>query len=418
MKPGLTGSLATAGLLLVHLALWAPTALAVAPGNDDFADREALSGSLPIEVSRSNAGATKEAGESLESFTAAGHSVWFKWQAPSSGWTTIGSCRGAISPVVAIFEGATLESLSKVARVGIVEHSSEGPNCPSVEQEFTIKAIAGTTYAIAVDGNTNPSIEPPATEGEFKLRVESTPPPPNDDFQGATILAGETFGEPGPDRFYRAEAPGYTWGATKEAGEPNHGGNQGGASVWYSWTAPASGTASLSACCSFASERVGVYAGDAVDSLTTVAESEFPPFPASAGETYLIAIDGTFQPGDGAPRMGSFVVRVSMPLPSPPPLPSLSVPPLPPAPDTNPPATTIVKRRLASPKRKAVFGFRSSEPGSSFQCRLDGRPFTACKSPKTYRHLHAGQHTFEVIALDAAGNEDSTPATSRLQVPK
>ncbi len=30
--------------------------------------------------------------------------------------------------------------------------------------------------------------------------------------------------------------------ATKESGEPNHAGNSGGASVWYHWTAPASGS--------------------------------------------------------------------------------------------------------------------------------------------------------------------------------
>ncbi len=358
--------LAIPGLLIAGLALLVPAALAAPPVNDNFADRETLSGSLPIEVTRSNVGATQEADEDLEGSTA-GHSVWFKWEATDSGWTTIGACQGTIVPVVAIFEGANLESLVKVARVGLVDHSSEGPNCPTVEQEFTIKAVAGTTYSIAVDGNTNLTIKPPGTEGEFTLRIESRPPPANDDFEDATALSNEIFGEPGPDQFARAGAFGYTWGATKEAGEPNHGGNQGGASVWYSWTPPGSGMATVSACCSAASELIGVYLGDAVDNLTALPVVEGAAFPVSDGVNYKIAIDGLYQPGEGTTVMGSFPLHLSTSLSTSAPSAPLPIEPiLNRAPDTTPPGTTIVKRKLRPAARKAVFRFHSSEPGASF----------------------------------------------------
>lgn len=58
----------------------------------------------------------------------------------------------------------------------------------------------------------------------------------------------------------------------------------------------------------------------------------------------------------------------------------------------------------------ASFAFASSEPGSRFQCSLDGAVFGACSSPKAYSNLSGETHTFRVRALDAAGNLDPTPA--------
>jgi hypothetical protein len=57
----------------------------------------------------------------------------------------------------------------------------------------------------------------------------------------------------------------------------------------------------------------------------------------------------------------------------------------------------------------ATFDF-TSEPGASFECRLDGGGWAACSSPATYDTLAAGPHTFEVRASDAATNTDPTPA--------
>ena len=88
--------------------------------------------------------------------------------------------------------------------------------------------------------------------------------------------------------------------ATKALGEPNHGGNVGPSSVWYSWTAPIDGPVQIDTIGSEFDTLLGVYTGDAVASLTSVAQDDQSgggntskvAFSAAAGTTYQIAVDG------------------------------------------------------------------------------------------------------------------------------
>ena len=80
--------------------------------------------------------------------------------------------------------------------------------------------------------------------------------------------------------------------------------------------------------------------------------------------------------------------------------------------DTTPPDTFITFGPWGgTPSDSASFGFDSSENSSTFQCRLDGGSWAACPSPAEYTGLADGSHTFDVRAIDAAGNVDSDPAT-------
>jgi Ca2+-binding RTX toxin-like protein len=111
-------------------------------------------------------------------------------------------------------------------------------------------------------------------------------------------------------------------------------------------------------------------------------------------------------------------------LPPEPPAPVTTVMPPPvvptPKPDRTPPRTKLLRHPPAllrvGPRHRAVatFRFAASEP-SHFECKLDAKPFHACRSPYRAR-LAPGRHTFRVYAIDAAGNRDRSPAVVHLRV--
>jgi hypothetical protein len=128
-------------------------------------------------------------------------------------------------------------------------------------------------------------------------------PPSNDHFASPTLLTGLE----GSPTTTNAEA-------TKEAGEPDHAGDAGGASVWFSWTAPRSGVLLIDTCDSSFDTLLAVYTGSAVNALTQVAANDDSCALQSelgidvvSGTEYRIAVDGA---GGGT---GSVVLWFAMP---------------------------------------------------------------------------------------------------------
>ena len=95
-------------------------------------------------------------------------------------------------------------------------------------------------------------------------------------------------------------------------------------------------------------------------------------------------------------------------------------PPANPPASSIPPETTITrapKETLKVRKTATVtYEFGSDQAGSTFRCRIDAQPQGPCTSPLTLRKLRKGTHLFEVVAVDAAGNADATPATDTFKV--
>jgi hypothetical protein len=81
--------------------------------------------------------------------------------------------------------------------------------------------------------------------------------------------------------------------------------------------------------------------------------------------------------------------------------------------DATTPETTLGARpRSRTTALSASFTFSASEQ-AEFQCKLDASAFAACTSPKTYARIRRSVHTFQVRAVDVAGNVDPTPAVLR-----
>ncbi len=88
--------------------------------------------------------------------------------------------------------------------------------------------------------------------------------------------------------------------ATRETGEPYHAGNTGGHSIWWSWTPFSSCNVTISTAGSSFNTVLAVYTGNCVSNLNLMASNDDDGtnrtsrviFPATAGITYAIAVDG------------------------------------------------------------------------------------------------------------------------------
>lgn len=110
--------------------------------------------------------------------------------------------------------------------------------------------------------------------------------PPNDSFETRWPLSGASTG-----------FLGHNFGATEQAGEPEHAYfERGSGSVWWTWTAPATGVATLSMIGTYFDSMVAVYTGNTLGTLQVVAKKPFLTkqleFDVVAGTTYQIAVDG------------------------------------------------------------------------------------------------------------------------------
>jgi hypothetical protein len=118
---------------------------------------------------------------------------------------------------------------------------------------------------------------------------------------------------------------------------------------------------------------------------------------------------------DPTPAGYSFDVVLSS-QPALPPVPSVPPPPVP-TPTVTPDTKISAKPAAKTRDRTPTFRFRSSQPGGSFECKLDGKPFKPCRSPLTTKPLSYGRHTLLVRTV-VAGKADPSPARFSFQVVK
>jgi len=257
---------------ITQVPVFIPEPCAVLAANDNFTNATVIT-AIPSSFTTFNACAGKDPGEPSHAGNAGGHSVWYKRTATSTGVVRLSTLGSDFDTLLAVYTGNAVNSLTLVA-------SNDDIAFPTVEQSaLSFNAVSGTVYYIAVDGY----------DGAVGKVVLSVNPPVNDAFTNCLTVAGAS-----------GHTNGYTIGATKEFGEPNHNGDFGGHSVWYCWFAPANGMVSFDTIGSSFDTLLAVYTGGAVNVLTPVASDNDSGgnftsrvvFNVTAGQLYHIAVDG------------------------------------------------------------------------------------------------------------------------------
>lgn len=362
---------------------------AAVPINDSFENALELEGESDEHTGYSF-GATKQAGEPNHAGDQGGASVWFFWTAPRSENALLQLCTSSWTGFAAVYKGTGVDSLQALASTS----SQPGEYC----RETRFKTTAATTYHIAIDGHSEGGASE-AEQGEYILEIDaySNQALENDAFATPTILGSKLY------------FGGSSEGATREPGEPNRPGGLAGASVWYRWTAPATGWTVIFPCRANFHPLISVYTGSELATLTAVGAPAPPAHPAGlcqlggqhgvgfdavAGTAYSVSIDS------GRGEWGEFQIQIQQVIAYA---------------DRMAPAT-FIRKRIRRRWRRVKIGFFANEGGATFLCKRDKRPYRPCSSPQVYRGLATGRHRFMVKAVDPAGNVDPSPAIRHFRI--
>lgn len=254
----------------------------VSSGNEGFADGIASPACTPEAVSvgavyDANMGGltwTSPEPDCTDSATAADKVACFS---NSASFLTL-LAPGALTTVTGVTVAGT--SLSAPVVTGAAAVMAQAFPGDTAADRLNRLTASGKSVTDARNGIVKPRVDLLAAQGA----------PLNDVFAQATVLDGNS-----------GTATGWNLNATQEAGEPVHAGTTGGKSVWWLWTAGASGTASFDTHGSGFDTLLAVYTGSSVTALVAVAanDNDGPAgnasglsFAATAGMTYRIAVDG------------------------------------------------------------------------------------------------------------------------------
>lgn len=201
-----------------------------------------------------------------------------------------GAAGDSIGLTGANFTGATAVKFNGISAVFALDSSSH------ITAMVPAAASSGA-LSITTPGGT-------ATSGTAFTVVT---PPANDNFANAQVISGDS-----------GAVQGSNLAATKEPGEPIHGGNAGGKSVWYRWTAPSTGVWQFDTIGSAFHTELAAYSGTTLGDLAVVARSDDPAatnsivkFVAVSGTTYQIAVDGFRSEGGSVASTASGQVKLN-----------------------------------------------------------------------------------------------------------
>ncbi|MEZ5381606.1 MAG: S-layer homology domain-containing protein [Microthrixaceae bacterium] len=177
-----------------------------------------------------------------------------------------------LNTVLGVYTGASVNALTLI-----------GSNDDSVgtASKVAFSATSGQTYRIAVDGKSSAT-------GKVRLNWGHGLAPANDQLANATVASGAS-----------GSASSSSVRSTRELYEPVHD-RVGFNSVWWTWTAPATGNLRLDTTGSSFDTVLSVYTGSTPETLVGHAEDDQAPevntsdllVPVQAGQTYKWAVSG------------------------------------------------------------------------------------------------------------------------------
>lgn len=281
-RVGFGRSIATVLAVAGFAILSYPAMCGSVPVNDNFADAQVIDNTSGI-VNGNNGGATREPGEPGFYINPGGASVWYSWTAPTTEQYLFNTCGSTFNTLLGIYTGNKLTNLRLVAL-------NDNNHLGACAQQSLVYfgAVAGTTYKIRVDGANG-------AQSDITLEWQTLGMPSgNDNFLDRVTLSGDS-GSLNTQNMV----------ASRELGEPFHGGVVGGASLWYQWTPQFPGVYSFSTCDSTVDSVLAVYTGTKLNRLQQIAANDNDSFPcstndghshvaflATAGTPYIIAVDG------------------------------------------------------------------------------------------------------------------------------
>jgi hypothetical protein len=202
------------------------------PPNDDF-NHATVIPALPATVTTDASGATTAPDDPTACGGPPDSSVWFNFT-PTTNELVVADTNGSTyQPAVSVWTGA------RGALVNVT--------CGNFFQPASWQATAGVTYHLMV---ANSSLFGSAPAGQLTLHLQGLLAPPNDDISHATVIPRLPFNDTLD-----------TTAATTSPSDPAACDNTVNATVWYKFTAPASGIISLDTAGSNYQTAVSAYSG-------------------------------------------------------------------------------------------------------------------------------------------------------------
>jgi hypothetical protein len=249
-----------------------PGSAFAAPGNDAFASATVIDATaLPFSDQVDIGTATFEGGEPQYCYFAS-QTVWYAITPSTTKVLRVSASGSSFSDTI----------LNVYRQTGSGFGGLSNLMCQTFGTTATFTAEGGTTYYVQA-GKIN------GGPGTMNIGVQEIPPPANDNFASATAVGGLPYAD-------TVDAT----PATNEAGEPtpscSYTGQPAG-TVWYRYTAPSSGSISVTTFGSYATTVFAAYSGSTLGSLAEIAcrvQYGRLTIPVQAGQTYSFLVGGLY----------------------------------------------------------------------------------------------------------------------------